>query len=124
MGNSWSKPIARGAKLRGTPNKFHAIATVVDNIRFSSKKEAERYKALKVLQQAGEITDLTLQPSYKLAVNGLHMCVYRADFRYTDKSGKMHIEDVKGFHKSRAYELFRLKAKLMLAVYGIMVEEL
>lgn len=122
VGNSWAKSAVLAHKLRGTPNKYHAIPTVVDNIRFSSKKEAERYKALKLLQQAGEITDLTLQPSYKLVVNDLPICVYRADFEYIDRAGNLHVEDVKGLQQSRAYDLFRLKAKLLLATQGLTVE--
>ena len=122
VGNSWSKPVARGAKLRGSPNKFNAVATVVDNIRFSSKKEAERYKQLRILQNVGQISELVLQPNFRLEIDDMLICIYRADFKYKDRAGNLHVEDVKGFQRSRAFDLFRIKAKLMLALYGILVE--
>lgn len=100
-------------------NKYRNVKTVVDNITFDSKKEAARYDYLKVLFRCRQITDFELQKVYELKVNGIKICNYRADFYYKDEDGKEVIEDTKGM-KTPAY---KLKAKLMLAIYGIRIIE-
>jgi hypothetical protein len=83
-------------------NKYNARKTVIDGIKFDSKKEAARYCELKILLQAGEITDLELQPVFILqdafTKNGkkYRAIKYIADFRYKDY-GKIVVEDSKGF---------------------------
>ena len=100
--------------------KYNARPTVVDNIRFASKKEAARYCDLKLLQKAGEISELELQPKYKIIVFDRLICSYIADFRYRDcVSDELVVEDVKGV-KTPAY---RLKNKLMWAVHNIKIKE-
>ena len=47
-------------------NKYGARKTVIDGITFDSKREAIRYQELKLLERAGEIKDLELQPKYIL----------------------------------------------------------
>lgn len=95
----------------------------IDNIRFGSMKEAKRYQDLKLLQMAGEISQLDAQKCnlrFDLRVNGLLVCRYEADFRYFDvKQGEWVTEDSKGF-KTAAY---RIKRKLMKAVHGIEIRE-
>lgn len=100
-------------------NKYHAKPTIVDNVRFASAREASRYKELCLLLHSGAITNLELQPRYPLRVNGVLVCHYIADFRYTDADGREHVEDAKGV-RTRTYIL---KRKLMLACHGIHVEE-
>jgi hypothetical protein len=100
-------------------SKYNAVPTVVDNIRFASKREANRYYELKVLQKAGEITDLKCQPRFPLVVRGTKICTYVADFSYRNKSGELVVEDVKS--KPTMTPAFRLKAKLLQAVEGITV---
>lgn len=73
-------------------HKYGAKKTVVDGITFDSKKEAARYQELKLLEQAGEISNLELQPEYEVIITKK----YKADFLYTEK-GKTIVEDVKGF---------------------------
>ncbi len=43
--------------------KYRAQPTIVDGIRFHSKGEARRYQELRLLERAGEITNLELQPA-------------------------------------------------------------
>ncbi|MDD3747626.1 MAG: DUF1064 domain-containing protein, partial [Anaerostipes sp.] len=43
-------------------SKYGARKTVIDGITFDSKREAKRYQELKLLEQAGEISYLELQP--------------------------------------------------------------
>ena len=99
-------------------SKYHSNVTYVDNIRFASKKEADRYNDLKLMLRAGEITDLHLQPSFILQEdfdkNERHYkaITYKADFQYK-QNGKWVIEDVKGF-KTKEY---LIKKKLFEKVF-------
>jgi hypothetical protein len=94
-------------------HKYGAVPTVTDGIRFPSKKEARRYGALKLLLQAGAITELELQPRYTLhGTRGEPVCVYVADFRYHDGT-VIVVEDCKGF----LTPLFKLKKKLFEQEY-------
>lgn len=98
-----------------TLNKFKNIRCEVDGIKFPSIKEAIRYNDLKMMQLAGEIFDLKRQVTFKLEINAIVICSYRADFVYRDKKGKTIVEDSKGFITPE----FKLKQKLMKAIYGI-----
>ena len=83
--------------------KYHAVATVVDGIRFASKLEAARYRDLRLLLKAGEITDLELQPRYPIVVNGQSVCTYVADARYRTRDGALVVEDTKSREIGRAH---------------------
>ncbi len=99
-------------------NKYGAVQTIVDGIKFHSGKEANRYLELKLLQRAGEISDLRLQIPFEFEVNGMKICKYIADFAYQEK-GKRVIEDSKGVKT----DTYRIKKKLMKAIYNIEVLE-
>src|SRR5678816_3947179 len=58
-------PASVAAPLR-RKSKYHAEPTVVDGIRFDSKREAARYQVLKLRMKAGDIRRLKLQPRYSL----------------------------------------------------------
>lgn len=115
------------AKLGVTPtpspkgNKFRNTVTVLDGVRFDSAKEARRWAELQLLERCGAISDLRRQVRFPLVVNGETVCVYVADAVYTD-GGKQVVEDVKSAH-TRKLPVYRLKAKLMAAVYGIEIRE-
>ena len=83
---------------------------------FDSKLEAARYKILKQLEQAGELTDLEVQVDFPcvVTVNGedQKICSYIADFRYK-RDGEYVVEDTKGV----ITQVFRLKKKLVEALY-------
>ena len=99
-------------------NKYRAIKTIVDGIKFDSKKEARRYSQLKLLEKAGAITDLKLQPRFDLIVNNCKCGFYKADFEYVENEKKI-IEDVKGMKTP----VYNLKKKLIKAIYGIEIFE-
>jgi len=102
-------------------NKYRAVKTVVDNIMFSSKREAARYLQLKLMLKAGVIEKLQLQPRYKLFIGDNFICTYVADFIYRDaKTGDNVVEDVKGVKTP----VYRLKKKMLRACYGIEVREI
>ena len=98
--------------------KYHNKKTVIDGIKFDSKLEAERYAQLKILERAGVIRDLELQPSFELLPsfrkNGKtwRRTLYKADFRYILAEDDSYIiEDVKG-STAVITGVFRLKQKL------------
>jgi hypothetical protein len=72
------------------PHKFNAKPTVVDGIRFASMKEARRYQELKLLEKAGQIRDLSLQPAFDLMVVTKQLLTHKvgeyvADFSYNER---------------------------------------
>lgn len=94
----------------------------IDGVLFDSKKEATRYAELKLLERAGLIECLEVQPSWNVEINGKHYCRFTADFTYIDKRLGAVIEDVKstGTAKDAAYRLRRKAAEL---AHGIRVTE-
>lgn len=109
--------------MRRNGHKYGAKPTEVDGIRFASQKEARRYQELKLLEKAGEIIGLELQPEFQLrAKGGEKIGIYRPDFAYFAKARNgttWVIEDVKGFRTP----LYRWKKKHVEAQYGIQIRE-
>lgn len=107
-------------------NKFGAIKTEVDGIKFDSKREAARYVELKAFESAGAIANLETQVRYVFEHNGVRITTYRPDFRYTDTdTGKQVVEDVKS-HKGKGGTGTRdyvIRKKLMKAFYDIDIVE-
>jgi len=101
-----------------------AKPTWVEGIRFASKAEAKRYQQLRLLERAGAISGLEVQPCYPLeAVNPLNgevtpVGVYKADFRYQE-NGRPVVEDVKGMRTV----VYRLKKRIVEGQYGITITE-
>ena len=102
--------------------KYGAQKTVVDGIKFSSRLEAERFQQLKLLEQAGEISDLHLQHELQIFQGYVdpqtgekkRSSFYLGDFFYVDvRSHKLIVEDTKGVETPE----FRLKWKLAQSQY-------
>lgn len=87
---------------------------------FDSQRELKRWQELKLLERAGEISDLKRQVDFELIprMGPLRKIVYRADFVYM-QDGKKVIEDSKGY-RDRVY---RLKCRMMLWRHGIAILE-
>lgn len=99
-------------------NKYSNIKTVIDGIKFDSRKEANHYCELKLLLRQGAIKDLVLQPrfelqpSFKLNGKTIRKIEYVADFQYMEE-GKIIVEDVKGVKT----DIFQMKLKMLLYRY-------
>lgn len=98
-------------------NKYRNKPVYVDGIRFMSLKEGARYQELKRQEEEKDISDLVLQPEFILQegfkdeTGKRHRkIIYKGDFKYLDKIGKAHVEDVKGYRT----DVYRLKVKLLL----------
>jgi len=101
-------------------SKMHNIRTQVDGITFDSLDEAAHYGELKIEEKAGLITDLQVHKTFRLVVNGVHVCDYESDFTY-HRDGKFVVEDVKS--PGTITYAYRIKKKLMLAVHWIVIQE-
>lgn len=110
--------------MRYGRNKYHAKKTTVDGITFDSRNEANRYLALKGMEEDGIIGNLRRQVRYELVpafdVDGRHYrpVYYVADFVYVE-DGKDVVEDVKGVRT----DVYKLKSKLFAQKYGMSIKE-
>lgn len=108
-------------QVRGGGSKYQNVRVEIDGITFASKREARRYGDLLILVRIGEIADLELQPRYPLIVNGEKVATYVADFRYrVVATGSTVVEDVKGVRTP----VYRMKKKLIRALYGVEIVEI
>ena len=118
---------AEGKALLAKPKKqakYRNTPVTIDGIRFASKKEATRYLVLKAKEVRGEISNLELQPVFKLAVGdrpvqfqGGRQAKYIADFAYWNGSRRV-VEDAKGF-KTREYLLKKALVEAMFPAVRI-----
>lgn len=101
-------------------SKYHAIPTVIDGIKFASRKEALRYRQLKLMEQGKAIQDLKMQVAYPLIKKSKYgrEIKYVADFTYYD-NGHLIVEDVKGVRTP----VYKLKKRLMAEIYNIEIKE-
>lgn len=122
-------------------SKYGNRKAMVDGITFDSKKEANRFRELQLLERAGKITALQRHVKYVLIPTqrefsneiykkGAHQghfkpgkvlekeCSYIADFAYI-QDGAYVVEDTKGVRT----DAYKIKRKLMLERYGIQIKE-
>lgn len=111
-----------------TQSKYGNKRTTLNGEVFDSRKEAQRYGVLRLLERAGKITNLQRQVKYVLIPtqrdeNGKLLekeCSYVADFVYFDFAlGRKVVEDTKGCRT----ETYKLKKKMMLWFHGIRITE-
>ena len=102
-------------EYKNKKKKFNNEEIIVDGIKFDSKLESERWKYLRLLEQAKEIKELRrqvkfeLQPSFKKNGITIQSINYIADFTYYDlNKKKLIIEDTKGFKTNE----YKIKKKL------------
>lgn len=122
-------------------NKYRNKKVTVDGQTFDSKKEANRYFNLKLLEKGGVIKNLQTQVKYVLIpaqyegtgeyyTKGKHKgeekkrlveheISYVADFVY-EQDGETIVEDTKGFRT----DIYIAKRKMMLYFHGIKVKEI
>jgi hypothetical protein len=109
-------------RIKQKNHKYHAAPIpdrTHDGIIFGSRKEMEVYQKLKLLEAAGKIWNLELQPKFVLQPafekGGKHYreITYIADFAYTERAEdgteRKRLVDVKGLK----LPVYRLKRKLL-----------
>lgn len=115
-----------GSAGQPTSSKYRNKPTVVDGIRWASKKQALRYRELRMLESIGMIRNLKWEQTFALKVRDILICKYRADFVYeelVDSAWYEIVEDVEGQRDGNPYRLFKIKAALMLGLLNIVVRE-
>ena len=123
-------------RFRSNSTKYNSRKIERDGFTFDSLKEYRRFCELRLLEKAGQITDLQRQVKFELIPaqyepdtigkrGGVKRgkliereCCYVADFVYTQDEKRI-VEDTKGF-KTKDYII---KRKLMLWVHGIRIKE-
>ncbi len=114
-------------------NKYRNKKVILDGIEFDSRKEANRWWELKMMERAGEIQALQRQVKYVLIPAQYDMtggkkgkclereCAYYADFVYVDnRTMNLVVEDTKGLKT----DTYVIKRKLMLEKFGIRIKEI
>lgn len=97
--------------------------------KFDSIKEYKRWNSLKLLEQAGAISDLQrqkefiLQEAFEYHGEKIRAITYKADFVYrNNQTQQMIVEDVKGYSKASSKYMktkdFELKWKMMKYKYS------
>jgi len=105
--------------------KYNAKRIQIDGTWFASTKEGMRYLDLKMMQKAGKIRDLKLQPEFVICesviLDGRKYPArkYKADFYYITDDNREVVEDCKGFKT----QIYRLKRQLVKSLHGIEVLE-
>lgn len=126
-------------------SKYYSKKIKIGDLTFDSKKEAERFQQLSLLQRAGKIKNLQRQVPFvlipaqyeevktytpkqhkeKIEKKLVERKVkYIADFVYMDANGELVVEDVKGYKRSTAYAEYAIKRKLMLFIHGLKIVEI
>ncbi len=97
-------------------NKYNNVKESIDNLKFDSKKERDRFIELSLMEQAGEIRDLKLQHEFTLqgaftTTDGerVRAIKYIADFTYW-RGNVFFIEDTKGYRTV----VYKMKKKMMM----------
>ena len=98
-------------------NKYHNVKTYVGKIKFDSKKEANRYLELCMLEKSGIIKNLERQKRFEVVpkTDGERAVHYVADFVY-EENGKLICEDVKS-DATRRDKTYIIKRKLFKYLY-------
>lgn len=107
-------------------SKYKAQPQIIENVRFASKKEANRFSELRLLERAGHIVELTPHPKFKFEIDGIPVLIkskgfpngrqasYTADFSYVEvKTGELILEDTKGMDTSES----RLRRAIVEAMW-------
>jgi hypothetical protein len=112
----------RPGRGRAVSNYAHVRKTVRHGFVFDSRKEADRYDQLLLLERNGELRNLRRQVRYEMRVNGALICRYTADFVYEECRKEIWTEiteDVKGYPNER----WPMKKKLFKAIFGREIRE-
>lgn len=127
--------LGRRRQKYGNRNKFGVRIDAVgkaartrDGILFHSKREADEWVKLRMLEKRGVLTHLRRQVRYPLTVNGVKICDYVADFVWCDDCD--YPQTCSGFSTTVAdakgciTKDYALKKALMKAIHNIDIREL
>ena len=113
--------------MRGRGRYGNVKKPEFDGIRFDSHREMQRYCDLKLMEKAGVVRDLELQPRFPITIAGIEIryagsnrhLTYVADFKYYDNEKEQWVvEDVKG----HLTDVYKIKRALMTAMGNTITE--
>lgn len=103
--------------------KYKNIKVTINGVQFDSKKEAGYYNLLQLKKKAKLIDHFEMQVKYDIIVNGHKIGFYKSDF-VTYKDGQvLEVIDVKS-EMTKKLPVYRLKKKLIKALYGFDIVEI
>lgn len=114
-----TQPATATSLKKAWKNKYRAQPVVTEEGRFASKKEYADWCALKLQEKLGYISHLERQVKFDLTVNGVKIGTYIADAVFFESKRRV-IADSKGVQTP----VYKLKKKLMKALYNIEVREI
>lgn len=94
------------------------------NRTYDSKIEMQYAKHLLRMVGLKQIKYFNEQVAFQIEFNGVEICRYVCDFVVYYGDGKIEYVDVKGMKTGSAYQIFKLKKKLVEAQYGIKIKEI
>lgn len=110
-------------KKRSKYNIGNKSERTLGGVTYMSKLEMDYRKHLNLLTKATElknrVTNIEEQVPYECIVNGKKVCKYLLDFRVTYGNGEIELIDIKGV----ITPIYRIKKKLVEALYGIRIKE-
>jgi hypothetical protein len=108
-------------------NKFNAKKTEYNGDMYDSKKEAEYARELDLAMHAVDEKDRVKrwerQLRFRVKIEGVYFTTYVLDFMVVYADNRVEYIDVKGYKKGPAYDLFKLKKKLVEYQYKIEIKE-
>ena len=94
-------------------NKYNNVPKRYNGRTYHSTLEAEFAQVLDLMKKGKLIKEIKPQPSFRLDVNGKHICNIIPDFFVIDKDDQEIIYEVKG----KETDTWKIKAKLFQALY-------
>jgi hypothetical protein len=110
-------------QISWTYNKYKNKWTEYNGVKYQSQKEALYAQELDLLLKAKKIVSWNRQIKMPIEIDGVHICNYVCDFEVLHPDGKVEYIDVKGMRSGAPYQLFKLKKKLVEAIYNIELRE-
>lgn len=96
-------------------------------VTYMSKLEMQYRAHLNLLKKARLIEERVVsieeQVPYKIEINGKLICHYLLDFKVEYGDGRIEHVDVKGMRTGVPYQLFKIKKKLVEALFPISIKE-
>jgi dsDNA-binding SOS-regulon protein len=105
----------KGGAVKRNKHKFNAIKTQRNGFKFDSKKEADYYDQLIMLQRNGDVVFFLRQVPFHLPGN----ITYRVDFQVFLADGSVEFIDVKGMRTPQ----YIAKKKMVEALYPVEILE-
>jgi hypothetical protein len=102
-------------------SKYGNVKVVIDGESYDSKIEAEFHHHLKLRERIGEVYGIVRQKQFVIELGGTRICSLKVDYWFYDRRTRgMRAVDIKGGVSDT--QVFRLKAKLVKAMFGVEVE--